>query len=116
MSAGLERIKCGKVRVVVIRSEFFVSAQVCDSRNWNSRSNSFVRALPSGSGSNAPRPAVSVPFIDLNADGAERDKREVAKIPHVEEEFRRFWLYLNVCSAWMMYKIGIISERYLLMF
>ena len=57
---------------------FFVSAQVCNSRNWNCRSNSFVRA--------------------------ERDKREVAKISHVEEELRRFWLYLNVCSAWMIYK------------
>ena len=37
---------------------------------------------------------------------AERDKREVAKIPHVEEEFRRFWLNLNVRSAWMVYKIA----------
>ena len=37
--------------------------------------------------------------------GAERDKREVAKIPHVEEVFRRYWLYLNVCSAWMIYNI-----------
>ena len=45
------------------------SAEVCDSRNWNSRSNSFVRAPPSGGGSNAPRPAVSVPHIDVNADG-----------------------------------------------
>ena len=48
---------------------FFVSAQVCDSRNWNSRSNIFARAPPSGGGSNAPRPAVSVPHIDVNADG-----------------------------------------------
>ena len=31
--------------------------------------NSFVRAPPSGDGSNAPRPAVSVPHIDVNADG-----------------------------------------------
>ena len=52
----------------LIRS-FFVSAQVCDSRNWNSRPNSFVRAPPSGGGSNAPRPAVSVPHIDVNAHG-----------------------------------------------
>ena len=35
---------------------------------------------------------------------------------YVEEEFRRSWLYLSVCSAWMIYKIGIISKRYLLMF
>ena len=48
---------------------FFVSAEVCDSRNWNFRSNSFFRAPPSGGGSNAPRPAVSVPHIDVNADG-----------------------------------------------
>ena len=31
--------------------------------------NSFVRAPASGGGSNAPRPAVSVPHIDENADG-----------------------------------------------
>ena len=48
---------------------FLISAEVCDSRNWNSRSNSFVRAPPSGGGSKAPRPAVSVPHIDVNADG-----------------------------------------------
>ena len=30
---------------------------------------SFVRAPPSGGGSNAPRPAVSIPHIDVNADG-----------------------------------------------
>ena len=48
---------------------FFVSASVCDSRNWNSRSNSFVLAPASGGGSNAPRPAVSVPHLDVNTDG-----------------------------------------------
>ena len=48
---------------------FFVSASVCDSRNWNFPSNSFVRAPFSGGGSNAPRPAVSVPHLDVNADG-----------------------------------------------
>ena len=46
-----------------------VSALACDSRNWNSRSNSFVRAPASGGGSNAPRPAVSVPQLDVNAGG-----------------------------------------------
>ena len=50
---------------------FFVSASVCHSRDWNSRSNSFVRAPSSGGGSNAPRPAVSVPHIDVNADGCQ---------------------------------------------
>ena len=44
---------------------------------------------------------------------AERNKWEVAKIQHVEEEFRIFRLYFNVCSAWMIYKIGIISKRWL---
>ena len=77
---------------------------------------SFVRAPLSGGGSNAPRPAVSVPHIDVKRADAERDKREVAKIPHVEEEFRRLWLNLNVCSAWMVYIIDIISKRYLIMF
>ena len=44
--------------------EFFsVSASVCDSRKWNSRSNSFVPAPYSRSDSNAPRPAVSVPHL-----------------------------------------------------
>ena len=47
---------------------------------------------------------------------AERDKREVAKKPHVEEKFREFWLNLNVCNAWMIYKIGIVSKRYLIVF
>ena len=32
---------------------------------------SFVRAPPSGGGFNAPRPAVSVPHIDVNADGCQ---------------------------------------------
>ena len=47
---------------------FPVSASVCDSRNWISRSNSFVRAPTSGGGSNAPRLAVSVPHNDVNED------------------------------------------------
>ena len=44
---------------------FSVSASVvvCDSRNWNSRSNSFVRAPSSGGGPHAPHPAVSVPHL-----------------------------------------------------
>ena len=32
---------------------------------------SFVRGPPSGGGSNAPRPAVSVPHIDVNGDGCQ---------------------------------------------
>ena len=46
----------------------FISASVCDSRNWNSQSNSFGRAPSSGGGSNAPHPAVSAPHLDVNAD------------------------------------------------
>ena len=42
-----------------------------------------VRAPPSGGGSNAPRPAVSVPHIDVNADGCR------ARGANVEEEL--FW-------------------------
>ena len=33
------------------------------------RSNRFVRAPSSGGGSNAPRPALSVRHLDVNADG-----------------------------------------------
>ena len=40
-----------------------------------------VRAPPSGGASNAPRSAVSVPHIDVNADGCR------AKRASVEEEF-----------------------------
>ena len=58
---------------------FFVSASVCDSRNWNSRSNIFVRALSSGGGSNAPRPAVSVPHLDVNAGGCRARQAESCK-------------------------------------
>ena len=47
----------------------FVSAPVLDSRNWNSRSNRFVLPPSSGGGSNAPRPALSVPHLDGNAGG-----------------------------------------------
>ena len=54
-----------------VRSFFSPQPKVCDSRNWNSRSNSFVRAPSSGSGSNAPRPAVPAPHIDVNADGCQ---------------------------------------------
>ena len=67
----------------------------------------------------APTPlALPCPFrtSTRTRTNAERDKRKVATIPHVDEEFRRVWLYLNVCSAWMIYKIGIISKRYLIMF
>ena len=40
-----------------------------------------VRAPPWGGGSNAPRPAVFVPHIDVNADGCR------ARRASVEEEF-----------------------------
>ena len=62
----------------------------------------------------APKPlSLPCPFriSTWTRTDAERGQREVAKIPHVEEEFRRFWLNLNVCSAWMIYKICIISKE-----
>ena len=34
-----------------------------------SRSNHFVRVPSSGAGCNAPRPALSAPHLDVNADG-----------------------------------------------
>ena len=81
-----------------IWSGVFVSAEVCDSRNWNSRSNIawFERRLRGA----APTPlALRCPFRTSTSTrtDAERDKREVAKIPHVEEEFRRFRMYLSLC-------------------
>ena len=48
--------------------DFFVSDSVCDSRNRNYHSNSFVRAPSSGGGSNVARPAVSIPHLDVNVD------------------------------------------------
>ena len=54
----------------------------------------------------APTPlALPCPFrtSTRTRTDAERDRREVAKISHVEEEFRRFW-FNHVCSAWMIYK------------
>ena len=93
---------------------FVVSAQVCDSKNWNCRSNSFVRAPASGGRLQRPSPCRvrSAHRRERTWTDAERDKRKVANIPHFEKEFRRFWLYLNVCSAWIIYESGIISKRY----
>ena len=53
----------------IFGQEFFsVSASVCDPRNRNSRSISFVRAPSSGGGSNVPGSAVPVPHLDVNTD------------------------------------------------
>ena len=47
------------------------------------------RAPPSGGGSNAARPAVSVPHIDVNADGRR------ARRANVEEEFwKNCWILM----------------------
>ena len=78
---------------------------------------SLVRAPPSEGGSNAPRPSVSVPHIDVNADGCRaRQARScvntacrggISEISDVSLDY--------VCNAcWMIYKIGIISKRYFL--
>ena len=79
---------------------------------------SLVRAPPSGGGSNAPRPAVSVPHIDVNADGCRaRQARNckntacrggISEISGVSLDY--------VCNAWMIYLIGIISKPYLIVF
>ena len=71
---------------------------------------SFERRLRGG-GSNAPRPAVSVPNLDVKADGCRARQVRRCKILRIEEEFLRFWLYLDVCSVWIIPKISIISKR-----
>ena len=55
-----------------------------------SRSNRFVRALSSGGGSNAPRPVLSVRTWPGSGMGAERDKREVAKMLYFDKYSRAF--------------------------
>ena len=77
-----------------------------------------VRAPPSWGGSNTPRPAVFVPHIDVNADGCRaRQARSskntacrggISEISDVSLD--------HVGNAWMIYKIGIISKRYLMVF
>ena len=90
---------------------FFVSASVCDSRNWNPRSNRFVRSPSSGGGSNAPRPALSVRHLDVNADGCWARKTRSCKNIVFWNVIFRLRLYLDVCSVWMISKFGIISKR-----
>ena len=90
---------------------FFVSASICDSRNWNSRSYSFVRPPSLGDGSNARRPAVSVPHLDVNADRCRARQARSCKNIACRGDILEIWLYIDVCSAWMIYKIGIISKR-----
>ena len=77
----------------------FFSASICDSRNWNFRSNSFVRAPSSGGGSNAPRPAY--PFRTWPGSGtwAERDKREVRKFLYFGRQTPELFLDLGICRA-----------------
>ena len=80
--------------------EFFpVSASVCDSRNWNSRSNSFARAPSSGDGSNAPRSAY--PFRTWPGSGtwAERDKREVRTFLYSGRHTPELFLDLGICRC-----------------
>ena len=79
---------------------------------------SLVRAPPSGGGSNAPRPSVSVPHIDVNADGCRARQARICKntacrggISEISDVSLHY-----VCNAWMIYKIGIISKRYLIVF
>ena len=56
---------------------------------------SLVRPPPSGGGSNAPRPAVSVPHIDVNADECR------ARRASVEEEFwKNCWILMAATPEW----------------
>ena len=107
---------------------FSVSASVCDSRNRNSRSNSFVRAPFPGGGSNGPRPAASVPHLpgrDRVRALAERDKREDKREArkflyfgrYTPELFldlgiRRSMQILNEKNNWenIFFQVGIISN------
>ena len=100
-----------------IQEFFFVSAEVCNSRNWNSGSiiASFERRLRGEAPTPLPLPCPFRTSTWTRTD-EERDQREVAKVPHVEEEFGKFWLNLNGCNAWIIYKFCIIFKRYLIMF
>ena len=79
---------------------------------------SLVQAPPSGGGSNAPRPSVSVPNIDVNADGCRARQARSCKISECRGGISGISdVPLDyVCNAWMIYQIGIISKRYLIMF
>ena len=75
-----------------------------------------VRAPPSGGGSSAPRSAVSVPHIDVNADGCRARQAGSCKntacrggIPEILDV--SYLMYVSAASAWMSYKIGIISKQ-----
>ena len=65
---------------------------------------SFVRAPPSGGGSNAPRPAVSVPHIDVNADGCRARQARSCQKTACGGGISEIWLNIDVCNAWMIYK------------
>ena len=64
---------------------------------------SFERRLRGAAGTSLALPCPFRTSTWTQTD-AERYKREVAKITHVEEQFRRFWLYFGVCTAWIIYK------------
>ena len=80
-------------------SFFSVSASVCDSRNWNPRSNSFIRAPSWGV---AQTFALPYPFRIWPGSGAwaERDKREV-----------RIFLYFGGYTPELFLDLGIYMQR-----
>ena len=90
--------------------EFFVSASVCDSRTgilgriWLGSSAAF--------GGRLQRPS------PCRVRSAHRRQR--GRAPSETSECRggisEKLLHLHGCNAWMIYKIGIISKRYLIMF
>ena len=60
---------------------------------------SLVRAPPSGGGSNAPRPAVSVPHVDVNADGCRARRARNCKNTACRGGILEKMLNLNGCNA-----------------
>ena len=64
-----------------VRSFFRLGLSMRFSELEFSVSKSFVRAPSSGGGSNAPRPAVSVPHLDVKAD--RRSARQARSVPFV---------------------------------
>ena len=97
---------------------FFVSVSVC-----HSRSNSFVRAPSSGGGSNAPRPAVSVPHLAGigYVSWARQARSKCANFCILGSTRPSYsWILAYICRAWtkqtyqvrenIYFQVGIISK------
>ena len=82
-----------------------------------SGSNRFVRAPSSGGGSNAPRPALTFPHLDVNADGGSvRQARSVKNCTRYFERYSRVILRILMYMERLMknnlarhyFQIGVI--------